>query len=117
MAQATSEPFVETDCTISHHGQTFTANGCFISDSHITCYAKASEGCQPTQHWTPRYGWTFTDWRGNQIGTGEVTGTWRVGPYRTQMHSFIVRLPDGRHYNCRGRGEGMIATGRRAAAK
>ena len=95
------EDFAETDCRIEHNGRAFTAGGAFLVGNRITCYAKRLER-----------GWIFTDWHGNQLATGTVSSTWRVGPYATKMHSFVGRLPDGRFFHCRGQGDGMVATGR-----
>lgn len=81
----------------------------------IVCYAKAPDGPEPTRDWTPRQGWTFTDWHGSKLGSGSVTSTWRVpGMFGTKMYAFTVILPDGRRYHCRGQGDGMVAAGRLA---
>lgn len=109
--------FVETGCTIEHAGRTFEAGGAFVSDDRIICYAKEPTDRPETKDWTPLSGWTFTDWKGNQIAAGAVTSTWRVGPYHTKMYSFIIRMPDGRIFYGRGQGSGMVVTGKRAKVK
>lgn len=113
--------FTEANCKIEFNGQEFAANGAVVTEDRIVCYAKKpANAIQQTLingqmgKFTQTSGWTFTDWHNNRIGSGAVTGTWRVGPYRTKMFSFIVRLPDGRRFNCRGQGDGMVATGKLA---
>jgi hypothetical protein len=92
---------------------TLVETNCKANDS-IACYAKRPANGSNVKGFFQTSHWTFTDWHGNQIGTGAVTGSWRTGPYATRMYSFVVRLPDGRVFNCRGQGDGMLATGKLA---
>ena len=112
LTEPASGQFIETGCTVELQGVNFSANGAWQVGDKIACYAKGPADRPETREWTPLSGWTFTDWKGNQIGTGRVNSTWRVGPYRTKMYSFLIRLPDGRQFYGRGQGDGMIVTGK-----
>lgn len=108
-----SQTFIETDCTIEHNRRIFSAGGASICGDRIVCYAKAPENTECTRDWVPQYGWTFTDWHGNKLGSGSVTSHWRIHSiWGTRMYAFDVTLTDGRRFHCRGQGDGMIATGK-----
>ncbi len=99
-----AEPFVESDCTIEHEGRTFESGGAFVSDTHLIAYAGPDH--------------TLTDWHGKRLGLYRVTSTWPIHGYMSDsMSAMLVTLDDGRHYNARGMGRGMVMRGKRVAAE
>ena len=100
--------FHESNCCIEHVDAKYCASGASVSDKRIAVYIDGREGVGCTGR--------VTDWHGDVLGQYVVTGRWRIpnGVLSSHMHSFRVTLDDGRVYNCRGAGDGMLATGRRA---
>jgi hypothetical protein len=103
------ENFAETDCTITHAGRSYTANGAAISDARIVCYIGNDN--------------TVTDWHGNVIGTYRVTSSrpavffGRRSFYGSRYYYMRVTLHDGRVYAVRGFGKSMIAQGKRVKGR
>lgn len=111
-----AQTYIEADCTITHDGHAFESGGAIVTDDRIVAYLATGEQMPTGGTGFPwRSPFTVTDWHGARIGTASVTGAWTVGGrFGTRMYSYRVRLDDGRWYNARGQGEGMILTGRRA---
>lgn len=108
--------YVETDCTIEHEGRTFESGGAVVTDDRIVAYLATGEQLPTGGTGFPwRSPFTVTDWHGARLGTASVTGAWSVGNLGTRMYSYRVRLDDGRWYNARGQGEGMVLTGKHAS--
>ena len=97
-------PYVESDCTFTHEGQTFESGGAMVTDTHLVAYLAKDDV-------------TVQTWKGEPIGKARQTGKWRVDSHiGTYMHSYRVTLDNGAQYNARGFGKLMVLTGRRAKA-
>lgn len=100
--------FIETDCTITHNGQAFTAGGAVVTQDYLIAY--------------PDKAGQLKDWHGNVIGTYRVISQRK--PIFFGHHSwigdtyyFMRGIVQGREYALRGFGEGMIARGKALKAK
>lgn len=102
----------ETNCTIEHQGRKFTANGAFVSDSHLVCYL-GERGTSVVHHGS------VTTWSGEKIGVYRIDSSWRNprGIFSTHTHQVTVWLKDGRRYTGRSQGPGMVFRGKRVASQ
>ena len=72
--------FVETDCTIEHQGQQFTANGAWRVGNHALVYVDGNQA---------------TDWHGNVIGRVEHVSQYCNPLTGYRMDCIRVRMTDG----------------------
>lgn len=108
-------PFIETDCTITHDGNEYTAGGAVITDDHATAYLAIEVIPKPTYFRSGNVMWmkghigtdqwlgTLTDWHGSKVGTYHIVSTWQQG--WTRMYS-ICGFINGRSYHGRTQGPG-----------
>jgi hypothetical protein len=98
-----AQPFVESNCAIEHEGKSFTANGAFVSDTHIVAYLGKDN--------------VLTDWHGNPLGTYRIVSTWKTPRSYVSgtMHAVHARI-DGYTYKGRSAGVGMSFSGKIAAS-
>lgn len=89
--------YVEKDCTIEH-------------EDYLVAYMPSVEGPERVGAVYPLH-----SWRGDVIGSVTITGRWRIPGGVLSLHMVSGRATvDGRHYNVRGCGFGMLIRGRRA---
>lgn len=75
----------ETECPFkASNGETYTAQGAFVDDSRAMVYI------DQVKH-TPLKFWV-TDWNGNVIGGGDVTGAWQQQNIRTTYSMVAVHF-------------------------
>ncbi len=94
-------------------GEAITDNP--ITDDRIMAYLGAVD--PPYAH-PPQFG-NVTTWYGDPIGRYTITKTWRVPVRRGgwyEQSQVYVRLTDGRRYQGRSQGPGMIVFAKRIAA-
>lgn len=106
-------PYVETDCTF----QGFESGGAMVAPDYAIAYV-AYPWTVRDAHLNREYvgmSVTLTNWHGEPIGTAVVTGKWPNPRGIFSRHNFSYRATiDGRKYNMRGGGAGMVAKGKAA---
>lgn len=118
------EGFAEVG-TIEHEGRTFSAGGAYVDDHVIVAYLDPCERDAQTfralRGLGPAFSGPLHNWGGEVIGRYVLTSTWQQyapGAYHaTRMYSVRMVLTDGRRYNGRSQGPGMIVKGRRQASQ
>lgn len=91
--------------TVIHDGHEYTSGGGFVADDRLIAYLGDNN--------------SVTTWHGTTIGSYTITKSWRV---RTphfdsyEMHQVYIRLTDGRQYQGRSQGPGMVVTAKRVAS-
>ena len=96
------ENFIEQDCTITHEGRSFTADGAVVTDARLIAYL-GKDG-------------VLTDWHGNQIGTYRTVSTWKTPhSFLSSTMSAVHARVDGKTYKGRSAGEGMLFRGKLSA--
>lgn len=108
----------ETECTITHEGRTFTANGTHVTDTHIFAYLHepdANPGYIRNAKGSPRMrSGDVTTWHGEKIGrytmhsARKQLGTW--------IYYTTIVTNDGARYHGTSQGPGMCVRGKRVAA-
>jgi hypothetical protein len=108
--------FIETDCTVSHEGRTFTARGAYVTESSAIVYVgKPWDSPISAQRWQG----PVTDWHGKVIGAYREVSRWRVpnGWVSGWVHAYRVNITDesgaATYWYGRGSGEGMMLRLRR----
>jgi hypothetical protein len=128
---APGDTFTEVG-TIEHEGHSFSSGGAYVSDDRLIAYLGDGEVTIPahierwnrrTIHVPERKGRTgdVKTWSDIVIGRYLITKTWRT-PDRSgndwhDMAQVRIRLHDGRHYNGRSQGPGMIVRAKRVASE
>lgn len=120
-----SNEYIERDCTITHEGHTFTANGALVNDAYLIAYPsdKRTGYMRHTSKYRATFEYRLLDWHGNMIGTWwEISNRPAVffnvrSPMSSTYHYMRARLTDGREYSLRGFGVGMVARGKRIKSK
>jgi hypothetical protein len=79
--------------TIEHEGQSYSANGAFLSDDLLIGYVSAD-------------GTKLNTWSGDVLGPAWCVGTYR-GFWRSTVRCYRVRFA-GRTWHGRGSGPGML---------
>lgn len=97
--------YIERDCTVEHQGRKFTSGGAMVSGGRLRAYLGKND--------------VLTDWHGNRLGTWKATSSWKIprGWVSDRMYQVYARLDDGRVYQGRSAGEGMIFHGKRLKTK
>jgi len=95
-------PYIETDCTIEHNGNTFESGGAIVTNTHITAYL-GKDGI-------------LTDWHGNTLGTYRITSTWPINSFLSSTMSQVEATVNGVKYTGRSMGVGMVYNGKRKAS-
>lgn len=92
-------PFIETNCTVEHNGQKFTAGGAAVTDKECIAYlAKAN---------------VLTDWHGNPIGTYRIASVWKTPrSYVSDVMCAVHATVNGKLYKGRSAGIGMSFRGK-----
>ena len=91
--------YIETDCTITHNDQSFTAGGAIITDNHIVAYLGAHG--------------VLTDWHGKPLGRYHIVSTWRTPrSYISGVMHAVHATVNGKLYKGRSAGEGMSFMGK-----
>lgn len=108
--------FIESDCTFTHEGQSFTSGGAVATDDVLIAYPSDKFG-------NTGNGRELCDWHGNKIGEWWVVSSrralffGRMSWMGDKYYYMRARLTDGREYALRGFGSGMIARGKRIKSK
>lgn len=113
---APGETFAELG-TVVFQGQEFSSQGAYIADDRLVAYLGIPIGVKSAEY--PRTHGRVQTWNGRDIGRYIIVKSWRV---RTcydwyEMHQVSIRLEDGRQYQGRSQGPGMIVKARRIAAQ
>ena len=96
------QPYIETDCTFTAEGRSYTSGGAFVSPERIIAY--------------PKENGVLGDWHGNAIGTWKAVSTWKTPrSYMSSTMSQIEAVVNGIKYTGRGCGIGMLYRGKRVA--
>jgi hypothetical protein len=91
--------YIETDCTITHEGRSFTSGGAVVTDDRIVAYLGKDK--------------VLTDWHGNAIGTYRIVSTWKTPrSYMSDVMHAVHATVNGKLYKGRSMGEGMAFTGK-----
>jgi hypothetical protein len=92
---------VETDCTVSHGGQTFEADGATVSPERLIAYIGENH--------------TVTTWKGEPIGTYQTVARWKTprSYLSSTMEQVEIILNDGTIYTGRTGGIGLSVSARR----
>jgi hypothetical protein len=129
-AVAVGQTFAETG-TVIHNGTPFASGGAHVTDDRLVAYLGTGQVRIPahTVNWnhrtlliSERMGrcGPVTTWEGKPIGHYTIEKTWRTptrgGDYY-DMCQVSVMLDDGRTYQGRSQGPGMIVTAKRLAAQ
>lgn len=86
--------------TVTHEGRSYTAQGAFVTDTHLTAYCGTHN--------------TITTWDGQIIGYYVVRSSWPVNSFiGTRMMSVFIALTTGGTFIGRTFGEGMIVNAKR----
>jgi hypothetical protein len=86
-------------CIVIHNGREYVALGAVISDTHITAYL-GKDG-------------KLTNWRGDAIGTYRITSSWPTPrSYVSSTMNQVYATVDGRTYQGRSAGVGMVFNGK-----
>lgn len=97
--------YVETDCTFTHQGRTFSAGGAVVTPDRIVAYL-GKRG-------------VLTDWHGSELGTWRAVASWPMTPDRSGTswgRMFQVEASvGGMVYTGRSQGESMVYSGKRKA--
>ena len=96
-------PYIETDCTVTHNGHSFTAGGAVVTNDRLIAY--------------PAENGILQDWHGNAIGTWRTISArpatfFGRHSWQGSRYYFMRAVVNGRAYSLRGFGPGMIAMGR-----
>lgn len=91
--------YVERDCVIEHKGNRFEAGGAVVSPERIIAYL-GRDG-------------RLKDWHGRQLGTYQVTASWRIHSYISDTMHQVEAVVSGVEYTGRSGGVGLIYRGRR----
>jgi len=97
-------PYIESNCTISHAGRSYTANGAVVTADRVVAYPGANG--------------ILNDWHGQPIGTYHVISSrpavfFGHRSWMADRYFYMRATINGVRYSLRGFGEGMIATGKR----
>ncbi len=76
------DTFVETDCTVSHNGQEFSAGGAFLAD--------CSDGYRRGVVYAQAVCLRVTDWHGNIVAPARFGRIYRGNYCRMQSVSFVI---------------------------
>jgi hypothetical protein len=91
---------IETDCAITFHGRTFTANGAMVTDKWIIAYMTTDMA-------------SVTDWHGNVLGDARIKTSWSTPTsYMTDRCYQVEVTVNGITYTGRTSGGGMIYKGK-----
>lgn len=98
----TDAPYIELDCTITHDGKSYTANGAYLDENACIGYLH-TDGI-------------LTNWHGCPIGTYRIAATWKTPrSYVSATMSQVYATVNGITYTGRSAGIGMLFRGRRVS--
>lgn len=103
--------FVETDCTIFHEGQDFTAGGAVVDHENGFVFAYLKSSSPPGSLMLDRQhdNGDVQTWHGEKLGTYRVVSSWKN--YRGVFSDRVVAVRatiDGRSYHGRSGGSGLF---------
>lgn len=110
--------YIEENCTITHEGKSYSADGAVVTSEYVIGYTKFSrdETRVNGRMIAPMNGTPveITDWHGNKIGSGWITRSWRRFSYISIFQYQIQAMINGVWYTGRSAGSGMIWKAKRS---